>query len=71
MIIGGSYIYTEFLPLADRIYLTRVIAEVDGDAVLPELQQDEWCIDSEEHHTADESNDYATKFVVLTRTVRT
>ena len=71
MIIGGSHIYESFLPQADRIYLTRVHAEVDGDAFLPELQQDEWSVDSEERHIADENNDYATEFVVLNRTSRT
>ena len=71
MIIGGSHIYEAFLPQADRIYLTRVIAEVDGDAFLPKLQDGEWRVESEEGYAADDDNDYATTFVVLTRTSRT
>ena len=67
MIIGGSHIYDVFLPRADRIYLTRVHAEVEGDAFLPELHAEEWRADSTENHAADENNDYATEFAVLQR----
>jgi dihydrofolate reductase len=42
MIIGGGEIYRQFLPMADRIYLTRVQAEVEGDTRFPELDMTEW-----------------------------
>ena len=42
MIIGGEQIYKEFLPMADRVYMTRVAAAVDGDARFPELAATEW-----------------------------
>ncbi len=71
MIIGGGHIYEEFLPSADRIYLTRVHADVDGDAYLPVLSDAEWAVESEETHAADDDNDYETEFVVLNRTSRT
>jgi len=71
MIIGGSHIYDAFLPRAGRIYLTRVHAEVDGDAFLPELRENVWHADSTESHAADDDNDYDTEFVVLDRTSRT
>ena len=64
MIIGGGHIYREFLPRADRIYLTRVQAEVDGDAFLPVIAADEWYEIAREHHAADESNEY--DFVLMT-----
>lgn len=41
MVIGGAQIYELALPLADRIYLTRVHQSPDGDAFFPELG-DEW-----------------------------
>ena len=71
MIIGGSHIYQEFLPLADRIYLTRVQAEIEGDVYLPDLATDEWHETTCEEHAADESNDYDVTFVTLERSVRT
>ncbi len=42
MIIGGATIYSEALPQADRLYLTRVHTQVEGDAFFPELDLNEW-----------------------------
>lgn len=56
MIIGGGQVYGAFLPLADRIYLTRVQAEVDGDVVFPELDENEWTLLSSNPHDADDTH---------------
>ena len=71
MIIGGSHIYQEFLPQADRIYLTRVQAEIEGDVCLPDLAADEWHETTREEHCADAWNDYDVAFITLERSVRT
>jgi len=42
MIIGGETIYREALPLAQRLYLTRVHVDINGDAFFPELDMNEW-----------------------------
>lgn len=42
MIIGGAQIYRAALPLADRIYRTRVGVDVVGDTVFPELDSADW-----------------------------
>ena len=65
MIIGGGHIYEQFLPIAERIYLTRVHADLEGDAFLPDISEDDWRVVSEESHPADESNDYNVDFLVL------
>jgi dihydrofolate reductase len=67
MIIGGGHIYAAFLPEADRIYLTRVRAEVDGDTFLPEIEADKWIVVSTESHPADDANDFDADFLVLDR----
>jgi dihydrofolate reductase len=67
MIIGGSHIYEAFLPRADRIYLTRVQAEVEGDAYLPEFGNDDWQETAVEEHSADETNDYDVIFSIFER----
>jgi dihydrofolate reductase len=41
-VIGGAAVYALFLPLADRIELTEVHADVDGDTVMPAIPSDEW-----------------------------
>jgi dihydrofolate reductase len=67
MIIGGSHIYQEFLPRADRIYLTRVQADVEGDTFLPDLGTDEWREIKSERYAADDANDFDVVLTVLER----
>ena len=67
VIIGGSHIYEAFLPRAHRIYLTRVQAEVEGDAYLPGFNDDDWQETGVEKYNADESNDYDVIFSILER----
>jgi dihydrofolate reductase len=69
MIIGGSEIYALFMPLASRVYLTRVHAHVEGDAVFPALDGD-WRLVHEERHPADENNDHDMSFRIYERTAR-
>ena len=67
MIIGGSHIYEAFLPRAHRIYLTRVQAELEGDAYLPKFNDDDWQETVVEEYTSDESNDHNVIFSILER----
>ncbi len=67
MVIGGGDIYRQFMPHANRIYLTRVQAEIAGDAFFPEVKESEWQLASSEMHGADEKNDYAFTFLTLDR----
>ena len=67
MVIGGSEIYTLFLPLANRIYLTRVLADVQGDAYFPALDADEWNMSDHEQREADEYNAFDFSFEVWDR----
>ena len=68
MVIGGSEIYELFLPLAERIYMTRVHMDIDGDARFPELDDEQWQETEREHHDADDSNEYEFTTSVLERT---
>jgi dihydrofolate reductase len=67
MIIGGSSIYQQMLPRADRLYMTVVHADVKGDAWFPAFDQDQWQVIEEEHHEADEKNPHDYSFYILTR----
>ena len=66
MVIGGGEIYRAFLPRASRIHLTRVEAEIDGDAYFPALD-DTWQERNCDSHPADAANDYAVAFITLER----
>ncbi len=67
MLIGGAELYTNALPNADKIYLTRVDAEINGDAFFPEINENEWQEISRESFPASENNPYNYAFCVLTR----
>jgi len=67
MVIGGSQIYAAFLPIADRIYLTRVHTEVEGDALFPILDESEWRQSASQIYDADDSNEYACTVSLLSR----
>jgi dihydrofolate reductase len=48
MVIGGAEIYRHALSIADRVYITRIDANVDGaDAYFPELSSSQWSLISE------------------------
>lgn len=67
MVIGGAEIYAAALPRADRLYLTEVHAEVEGDAVLPPIDWDDWRELHRERHRAVPPNPYDYSFVVFER----
>ena len=68
MIIGGAYVYQSFLPMTERIYLTRVRANIDGDAYFPELDPDEWTVRSKLEYPVTDDRDYGFSFQILERT---
>jgi len=57
-VIGGAQIYQLALPRADRLYLTRVHADVGGDVRFPEIDPAEWKLLESQRHEADDKNDY-------------
>lgn len=69
MVIGGSQIYKEFLPKANRMYLTFIEAEIDGDAYFPAYNAEEWTETSYEEHARDAENPHNYAFVTLERIV--
>ncbi len=66
VIMGGGQLYKQMLPEAERLYLTLIDAQIDGDTHFPDWTQvGEWFEVSREHHPADERHAYAFDFVVL------
>jgi dihydrofolate reductase len=66
---GGSQIYRIALArdLVDRVHLTRIHAEVEGDTFLPDIDFGGWELVSEEHHEADDKNEFDYSFLVYER----
>jgi dihydrofolate reductase len=67
MVIGGGQIYTAFMPIANRIYLTRVATDIDGDTRFPALDPDVWELVSCKAHAADERHTYPFEFRMYDR----
>ena len=63
MIIGGASFYQQMIDRADRMYLTHVDAECEGDAWFPEFDLANWKIVSEQDYSSDEKNNYNFKIV--------
>jgi dihydrofolate reductase len=63
-IIGGAEIYKQSLAFADRLYLTEIKADIQGDTFFPAINQNEWKELSRATHPADERHQYAFDFVV-------
>jgi dihydrofolate reductase len=66
-VIGGGEIYAAALPHAARLYLTRVLSDVEGDARFPPYNVGEWRLLTSENHSADEKNEYAHSFEIYER----
>lgn len=61
-IIGGGSIYKQFMPLADKLYITRVHKDFDADTFFPEISLDEWKLISKVDVKDDDQNDFDYSF---------
>jgi dihydrofolate reductase len=66
-VIGGGEIYQQSMTIADKIYLTRVHTEVEGDAFFPVIDPQQWHLTSNLDFPADEKHAYAYSFQVWER----
>lgn len=67
-IIGGSEIFQQALPLLQKVYLTLIEEEFNGDTFFPELAPNEWQEVHYEHHGPDQDNKFAYSFIEYART---
>lgn len=66
-IIGGAQIYKEAMSVADKLYITEVKQQFDGDAFFPEIKKDQWEEILRDEHKADEKNKIDYSFVTYKR----
>jgi dihydrofolate reductase len=66
-IIGGARIYEMCFPRVDRLLVTQVHGEIKGDVSFPQVDWDAWRLVEEEHHAADEKNDYPHTYQIWQR----
>lgn len=63
-IIGGGLIYKQFMPLADKIYLTVVHRDYDADVFFPEIDYNKWNVEIESEHP---EHDPPFSYLILTK----
>lgn len=66
-IVGGGEIYKLALPIVDRLYVTMIDADIEGDVFAPEVDWTQWKEVSTAHHNPDERHKYAFNFKVYER----
>lgn len=68
-IIGGGSVYAQFLPIAQKLYLTQVHKEFDGDIFFPEVNMDQWEEIFREDHPESDDNPLAYSFLILKKKI--
>lgn len=66
-IIGGAQIYREALAIADRMYITRVEHDYEGDTTFPEVDYNLWKLIAEERHERGEEYEWPFAFLIYDR----
>lgn len=67
MVIGGSDIYALALPVAHRLYITEIDAEVEGDVFFPDYDKTQWKESRRIHHTQDDKHRFSFDIVTYER----
>ena len=66
-IIGGATIYRLLIPYANKMYITEIDQEFEGDVSFPEINKEEWNIVDKEKGLKDEKNPYDYNYVTYIR----
>ena len=67
MVIGGAQLYRQFLPMAQRMYLTFIDANLSGDTFFPSYNQADWRLIHQTSYLADAKNPYNYSFTIYER----
>ena len=67
MILGGATLYEAMIPWVDRMYITLVHEEFQGDTYFPEFNRNQWVEVWREDHEPDKKNKYPYSFTLLER----
>lgn len=62
-VIGGASVYKESIKYADKLYLTRINVDIDGDAYFNGFDEKDWKLVDKHSYPADERNEYSYDFL--------
>ena len=66
-IIGGAYVYKQGLEYADRLYITEIDTDAEGDIYFPQFNKNQWKEVSRRTRKADDENIFDMDFVVYNK----
>lgn len=66
-IIGGATLFQELLPITQKLYITLIHQQIEGDTFFPAFDKKEWKEIERTDHLADEKNKYAYSFIIFDR----
>ncbi|MDH2997943.1 dihydrofolate reductase [Pasteurellaceae bacterium LFhippo2] len=66
MVIGGGELFKQAIPMASKLYLTEIQANLEGDTFF-EIDESEWTLIGEQWSEIDEQNSYKCRFCTLTK----
>lgn len=66
-VIGGGMVYRQFLPIADKLYITWVHKTFEADTFFPEINLDDWELIESEQHGPEGKNDFSYTYAVYKR----
>ena len=66
-VIGGATIYKLLMPYADKMYVTHIKEEFEGDVYFPEISEKDWKITEREKGLRDEKNPFDYEYVTYER----
>ena len=66
-VIGGGTIFEQFMPLAQKLYITRVHHNFEGDTFFLEINPEEWRLTFSEEHPADDRHAFNFSFQIYER----
>lgn len=63
-VIGGGSVYRQFIPIANKMYITHVHKDFEADTFFPEFDRKVWKLTENEDHMPDEKNDFSYSFSI-------
>ncbi len=67
IVMGGASFYQQILPRVDRLYITEIEGEFEGDSHFPKFNRDDFLETNRQSHPADAKNSYPYHFTILDR----
>lgn len=66
-VIGGAIVYNLLMPYANKMYVTQIDKEFEGDSLFPKINEEEWKEVSREEGSQDEINDFRYEYITYVR----